>query len=584
MGYPIQEGAVIDYVQVLIAGVNVTDYVTDIGGSIGSEPDAYFCNIQPGNASVKLYDITSTVEGYLVPGQQVKLRTIPSPGPFDYTNYFVGTIRNVVISYEYNQTLMRLVPVASVEAVDLSADLANIVLKEYSFAKTVGAEKISVASFGSAFATATGYTIVGASALTSTYINQFVKETNALEALNLVARSIDKFVYPKMDPALSQGDYGLASTSGGSASGVVITDGTHTGSPTYLWKMTGLDYGYSSDGALSEVNLNNVGLNRAPKAAKDRDVVDVVVPYQAKQSIGFDNALTMDTVVATDNLGWNYILNNAGVGFAPELFSRSFFKYQAVTTRTKDDYPYSTRCIVNATYTAGTGLIWSSEDDFPDMVTTPAGGTTGNWYFRFYAQAHSAAVTFVLTPVISWYDAQGQFLSSSTGTGVTINSATTWQAVTVNAAKPTNATSIRAYFTVGGTVRAVGNSFYVTDAYLGQQGAYLSFNGDTPDTASYLYTWTGERGHSPSQRNTNSLVSLGSTILARNTVAKKVKSVTLNMFEDMNSAFIFSYLMQLPTSTIAIWVDGVSKTYIVGGYDFDLTPTSFELTLKVIEV
>lgn len=584
MAYPIIEHPVINDIEVLIGGTVVHDWVTNITGRIGSVPDSYFCSLEPGSCSIELYDINSTIDALLVPGANVKIRTIPYPGPFDYTNIYMGKIRDVSTTYEYDELSNRLVPRTSIETSDLVAQLANKEIAKNTFANTVNTEKISVAAFGSLFTTATGQTIAGASDLTTTYINQFTQQIDAVDAMNMVARSVNKFAYQKMDAALSSGNFGYASIPTSALPDAIITDGTHTGSPLYVFKMTDVDYGYDSSTALSELNITNIGLNRAPKVADDAGVEEIEVTYQATQSIGFDSKYDMQTVVATDNLGWNFIENTGSgdvnpTGVWPDNANMNFGVSPTMT-----DGAGGNRVAVMTCKTAFSSLAvpLMRTDSQNTFVSNPPGGATGSWEFAFRARA--VTTSMVMNARIQWFNSAGTLLRTDTSGNFTVtNSAFVTVGFTV-ATPPTGAVTAVPVIVFNGAA-AVGYQMYITKAYFFRQSTSgLFFDGDTLDNSSFLHTWTGERGKSPSQKNTNSLVSLGASVLARNTIQKKVKTVTLNAYQNSSAIAWIPVMMQIPTYGISICVNGVTATYAVLGYSFDISPESFMYTINVAKI
>lgn len=581
MGYPVQPKAVISDIQVLVNGTVVHDWVTKVSGRIGSVPDPYFCQLQPGSCSIELYDINSTIDALLVPGTAVQIRTIPSPGPFDYTNIYLGKIRDVSTTYEFDATRNKLVPRTRVETVDLTSDMANKQIDANTFSKTPNVEKISVADFGSAFTTATGQTIAGASALTTTYINQFNRSMSAVDVMNMVARSINRFPYQKMDAGVSSGNFGYT-TIPTSTTSAIVTDGTHSGSYTYVFKMTDVDYGYSSSAAISELNFSNVGLNRAPKAAKDSGITDVEVTYKATQNIGFDSKFSLSTCVATDNIGWNLLSNTGSESESPQnIWPTSYFNYGVSPTMTLNSHP--TVVATCNTATSSFSIPFNGVDTQNAFVTSPPGGMTGNWLLGFKVRG-TTPTTVPMYARLIWYNSSGTVLRTDNGTSTSFTN-TAWTAISLQVATPpTGAVTAQAVAVVNGAA-SVGYQFYITEAVFTRIGASSAFfNGETADDASYLYTWTGGAGVSPTQKNTNNLTALGATILARNTVQKKVRSATINAYQNSNAIALVPLFMQIPSAAISVCVNSVTAGYVVCGYSFDISPDNFMYTLDLAKI
>lgn len=370
-------------------------------------------------------------------------------------------------------------------------------------------------------------------------------------------------------------DFNSYTPSGGVS--YIATDGTHTtGTPTI--KPIEIEYGSTTRSRADRITLNQVGLKRGIYPTGNvTSVENLPYTYSTGQGGNVRRELALDTMIYADNTGWNYIGNTLTGQKRLATASTTYFSYQNSISKTRNNHG-SCRVLVSTTYTAGQSINLLDPNDFPDMLTSPAGGTTGNWYFRFYAMAHSSTVSWSLTPGIRWYDVGGTLLSTTSGTAVNITSNTTWTAVTVNAAKPANAVVGMPFFNVG-TVNAVGNSFYITDAYFGQQGGYLTYDGDTPDDATYIYSWTGERWNSPTQRNSATPVNtLATNWLTRNTVTNVVQSITLNLdqaAQDIGYCGI--------GTKIAVWVNAVSQNYIVVGREIDSQPTQTIIKLHLLK-
>jgi hypothetical protein len=193
--------------------------------------------------------------------------------------------------------------------------------------------------------------------------------------------------------------------------------------------------------------------------------------------------------------------------------------------------------------------------------------------------------TVTFTPTIRWYNSDDSLLSTSTGTAVALNN--TWQVLQVNAAKPGAAAyGIPAIQTTNsfaiGTIVA-----YVSDVYFGQQGGYASFDGDTPDSATYAYTWTGQRWASPTQlNNAANIDSLASWWLSRNaTKANTAYSVDFNMSQDLTAfhALMRAWGADNAANKIAIWVNGAKKNYHIMGYQVDCNLETTTVKLKTLE-
>jgi hypothetical protein len=103
------------------------------------------------------------------------------------------------------------------------------------------------------------------------------------------------------------------------------------------------------------------------------------------------------------------------------------------------------------------------------------------------------------------------------------------------------------------------------------------FDGDFPDTTSYIYDWLGDRQQSVSRRSTNRLYTRATDILtdfADPSVV--VKSFTWNAVEDSVVAASIDV-----GSLIYLKFNGVEELYRVTGLSHEATPYEWFMTVNV---
>lgn len=593
MAYPIIENPINDNVGVAIAGNIVNSNLVSVSGSFGAEPDAYYSTLQPALCTVELYDLNSTQDAFCVPGAAVIVNmggynTIT--GTFEGTNLFYGKIRDVDVNYEWDAQSQKFIATHILQCVDFVSDAGNVKIPQNAFSSQTTGEQATVAAFGNVYTFYVGTACAGFAG-DSTLINQFVAETDALTAVDTVARSINKRAYSNMLTGALGVTTGPTETVTYSAG--LFTDGTHNPAYTGLkWGLVDIDYGYSSKQIISEVTLNNTGLNRAPKAAGDVTMDDVTVGYTATQSVGVKNKTELETIVNTDNLGWNFV-SYTGCGKTAPGWTSANYKFGTSNATTLNGHAVGL-CTVSTAHSSAS-IFLMGEEYGNNFVTSTPGGATGSWNVQFKAKTVTAS-TVPMAARIIWYNTAGTVLRTDTGTSTAVNNST-WTTVTyTQASPPAGAAFAQAVAVVNGSA-SVGYQFYMTEVIFTRTGTSATFfDGDTADNSTYAYGWTGTPGASPSQKVDAGLLStLATNILARNTAQKRVKTVTFNAQENPGTSTSWPGAVPIALagticmianeaasnvgSFIQVCINGVTGYYKPLGYTFEITPTSILITL-----
>lgn len=189
---------------------------------------------------------------------------------------------------------------------------------------------------------------------------------------------------------------------------------------------------------------------------------------------------------------------------------------------------------------------------------------------------------------IAWYDAKGDYLSSTTtGTTWQVNNGS-WTKNSITASAPSGAyfAQVRTKVT-SSNANNVDRVWYVTNASLTYSsfdyggGTYDTFfDGNTEDTNTYVYSWEGEPGKSASSVYKNTLNTFTTDLLDKYSVLEtQINDITWNALEDWIIA---------KTLDIGVFIDiefqGTVAQYRVTGLEHDITPYSWMMKIHVEKV
>jgi hypothetical protein len=179
---------------------------------------------------------------------------------------------------------------------------------------------------------------------------------------------------------------------------------------------------------------------------------------------------------------------------------------------------------------------------------------------------------------IRWYDENDSVLSTVFSSQVTFGSTPyVWQTMSLTGIAPSNA--VRAVVGIewnrsGGGTFSAGDQFWADSALFrfATTTASLSyFDGDTPTSATYVHTWTGERGLSPSAQFLNELDTLATTYLTRySTTSNRITRIRWNAQEDLTAVSALAV-----GSTTQITYDGTTTTHRIVGVDGNVSPDRY---------
>jgi hypothetical protein len=169
---------------------------------------------------------------------------------------------------------------------------------------------------------------------------------------------------------------------------------------------------------------------------------------------------------------------------------------------------------------------------------------------------------------IRWYDINGATISTSSGTASTVTS-TAWSRKTVTATSPSTAYSAVMFstFVFSGT-NNTSNRYFSTAAQFEEGAAATAwFSGDTTDTSTDLYFWTGEPGQSGSSQVTNNLATIATDFLTANKDPfYSPFTVRLNSQSNLTATVLLDLY-----KSIYIWFDSHRWTATITGISHNIT-------------
>jgi hypothetical protein len=212
----------------------------------------------------------------------------------------------------------------------------------------------------------------------------------------------------------------------------------------------------------------------------------------------------------------------------------------------------------------------------------------GNTYYLYGYAARSGGGSRTDTRCrarIKWYDQDESVLSTVYGSQVTITSTNTWyQCASGAQVAPANAVraQVALEFNRSGGGNFSAGDVYWTDALILTKSSSVTtyFDGDTTDTTTYLYEWTGGVGSSPSYRINNNVDDVATNILSRySTTSMRASRIRWNVQENVA-------LVDLLTvgSTISLIYKSTTNTYRIVGLDATVEPSRYMIDYYLAKV
>jgi len=177
---------------------------------------------------------------------------------------------------------------------------------------------------------------------------------------------------------------------------------------------------------------------------------------------------------------------------------------------------------------------------------------------------------------IEWQNNAGGVISTSFGTRITLTNAYQWYVPFVSASAPANAERaiVGLEFDRASGSFSAGDQVWLDGALMLNHtslSAGTFFDGDTPDTTSSIYIWTGEVGLSPALKILNTLDTVANTYLSRySTTSNRIVRIRWNAQEDLTSVSALRV-----GRTVSIVYKGTTTSHRIVGVDGNVSPDRY---------
>lgn len=338
---------------------------------------------------------------------------------------------------------------------------------------------------------------------------------------------------------------------------VALTDGSHTGTPTNLTYYTDIQVVQRSSQVVNDIIVENI----AGSTQNSYEATDAtsIAAYGSRFASTQSNAIipTLATNLFPFPSFENYLNRTEDTNFfysaeQPALDSAGAW------TAYSGSWAYRAFCKTTAVPTVALPLSEVAE-------VNPGVTYYGSAYGASSAGANSRARFF-----IQWQDDQQAIISTTYGAYVNHAALKTWYRTTASATAPANAVYARVGLqfsrTTGANIGA--NSKYWTDALMFSRTNEASYwDGNTADTTTTLYAWTGAPDASTSTRSTNTIYTLATQFLSDNATAKRSPDlVRLNAQANLTAVQLLDLY-----GTVYIWYGGNRWTSVLTGIGHNIT-------------
>lgn len=188
---------------------------------------------------------------------------------------------------------------------------------------------------------------------------------------------------------------------------------------------------------------------------------------------------------------------------------------------------------------------------------------------------------------ISWLDNDGTVLSSTSGTATAL-STTTWTQLTAAGVAPANA--VRAYIrfvtdrTAGGNI-SVGDHSWLDAVIFHKTSstttpAHTYFDGDTANTNSYLYLWTGTPGLSQTIRVTNKLYDVAQALITQY-ASTSIRAIRIRWNAQESLSSVSSLTVG---KTISLKNNGTTATYRIIGIEAEAYRSRYMIDYYLLKI
>lgn len=293
-----------------------------------------------------------------------------------------------------------------------------------------------------------------------------------------------------------------------------------------------------------------------------------------------------DTCVATQaNSNWN-VFANPSAEYSDDGFSggtRETVRRQKPSLDVNPFTTYSGVWAMRARRTTGgstatSKIMFSGGESNGTLVTS-----TVDYYFKAQALRGTVSQSNMRAwATIEWLDDSESVISTSAGTKVNLTNANQWYAISVGPiARP--ALAVRAilsvfYERISGNMN-VGDLFWADGFYFGIANPDY-YDGDTEQTNTYLYGWTGGVGLSPSYTSNNYIDTVASSWLADySTTSMRATRIRWNAQEDLTAVSSLTV-----GKSISLVYDGTTTTHRIVGIDGSIDPERYMIDYYLIKI
>lgn len=338
---------------------------------------------------------------------------------------------------------------------------------------------------------------------------------------------------------------------------VALTDGTHTGTPTNLTYYQDIQVATRSSQVVNDIIVENIasGLEITYKAT---DATSIAT-YGSRFANTPSNAVV--PILSTNLFPYpsfeNYLNRTEDTNFFYSAEQPSLDSAGAWSAY-NGSWAYRAYCKATAVPTVALPLS--------EVVEVVPGVT---YYGAAYAAA-SAGLNSRARFFIQWQDDAQAIISTTYGAYVNHTALKTWYRTTASATAPANAVYARVGLqfsrTTGANIGAL--SKYWTDALMFTRVNEASYwDGNTADTTTTIYGWTGEANASTSFRATNTIYTLASQFLTDNATAKySPDSIRVNAQANLTAVLLFDLY-----GTVYVWFNSHRWTSVITGIGHNIS-------------
>lgn len=532
----------------------------------GQEPFIGVNNVETGSGTISLVDNTATIE----PGYWVKVR-------YQSTIIWAGFVQDVNTSFTFIEgvtyevkTLVVLDWVAWISQWSFSEYAADTAWWNWSDNINLQIDPAGLNKPLVEYPTGTSM---------SWSFPKIVGQTSVAEVLDRLANSVTggfwkaNLVVPTGSTSGIDSLVSLYNVPSGFGSCGTLVDGTQTSSTLSDVNYVDIEMAKQTSAVVNNVIVSNTFDNNGTATITDYQRSDAtsVALYGSRLA-------TIDTGVVTTqivNLVENPSFENSTVEWSSTNWRESAEEPANDSTGawTAKGGTFAMRAI-NLT---GSGTFATVTDELRIPVSP---STT---YYLIGYGAHSNSTSVRGRAEIRWYNDAGNVISTSYGSYVTYTSTKTWYKVTLSAASPATAVWARVGIYTDrstGAAFASGARLWADALYLGITNLTDWFDGNTPDTSSFLYDWYGAENNSQSFRMTNHLYTLAGDFLTDNKDPKySPLSVRINSQDKLSVTSTYDLY-----KTVNIWRDAHRWTSYITGINHEISINADGTTRWMIEL